>query len=253
MSTDTAAGADARVAFREGVRDVVPVMVGIIPFALVAGAAPVAAGLGIEGALTLSTVVFAGASQLATIDLLARDAPLLVIVLTVAVINLRFSMYSAALAPLFSDESRPRRLLASYLLVDQPFALTVARSQRPVAADHHLAYYLGNCIPLWVDWVLMTAVGGLVGATIPDWLPLSATIPLVFLALLVPAMTDRPTIAAGVVSGVLATLFDGLPFNLGLLVGAASGIAAGTAVALRMAADGGVARGGAASAGEEST
>ena len=224
-----------RGALREGVLEVLPIVAGIIPFGLVAGAAAVDAGIGIEGGMALSLFVFAGASQLAAIELLARDAPLLIILLTVGVINLRMAMYSASLAPRLAHVSLPRRLLAAYPLTDQAFALTVMRVDANPSRPHRLAYYVGVAMPLWLNWQLMTAVGAVLGSTIPAWLPLEATIPLVFLAMLVPAITDRATLAAAVVSGVVATLAADLPNNIGLLVGAFSGIAAGTVVALRKA------------------
>lgn len=222
-----------RGAFREGALEVLPIVAGIIPFGLVAGAAAVDAGLGIEGGMALSLLVFAGASQLAAIDLLARDAPLLIVLLTVGVINLRMAMYSASLAPRLADVPLLRRLAAAYFLVDQAYALTIMRIDRDPSRPHRLAYFFGVAAPLWVNWQIMTGIGAAVGSTIPDWLPLEATIPLVFLAMLVPAITDRATLAAAVVSGSVATLAVGLPNNTGLLVGAFSGIAAGTLVALR--------------------
>lgn len=220
-------------AFREGAVEVLPIVAGIIPFGLVAGAAAVDAGLGIEGGLALSVILFAGASQLATIDLLARDAPLLVILLTVGVINLRMAMYSASLAPRLAQTPLLHRLAVAYFLVDQAYALTIMRTDRHPSRPHRVAYYMGVAVPLWVNWQLMTALGAVLGSAIPSWLPLEATIPLVFLAILVPAVTDRATLAAAVVSGAVATLTAGLPNNAGLLVGAFSGIAVGTLVALR--------------------
>lgn len=224
-----------RAAVRDGVRDVLPIALGIIPFGLVVGVTAVEIGIGLEGGLATSLLIFAGASQLAAIDLLGRDAPMVVVIVTVAVINLRMAMYSAALAPQLGRFSRGRRLGAAYVLTDQAFALTVARDVRdPSPGWHRLGYYLGVAVPLWALWQVDTAVGAVIGAAIPDWLPLSAAIPLVFLALLVPAVTDRATLAAAVVSGSLATVAAGLPFNAGLLLGAFSGIVAGTVVALRV-------------------
>lgn len=220
-------------AFREGALEIAPIVVGLIPFGLVAGAAAVEAGLGLEGGVALSVLLFAGASQLATIDLLARDAPLLIVLVTVAVINLRMAMYSASLAPRLADASLLQRLAVAYPLVDQSYALTIMRTDRAPERPHRVAYYFGVAVPLWVNWQLMTIAGAVLGSTIPDWLPLEATIPLVFLAIMVPAVTDRATLAAAVVSGVVATLAAGLANNAGLLVGAFSGIAAGTVVALR--------------------
>lgn len=226
-------------ALREGALEVLPIVAGLVPFGLVAGAAAVDAGLGIEGGVALSVLLFAGASQLATIDLLARDAPLLIVLVTVGVINLRMAMYSASLAPRLAHAPLRHRLAAAYPLVDQAYALTIMRTDRAPTRPHRLAYYAGVALPLWLNWQLMTVLGAVLGSTIPAWLPLEATIPLVFLAMLVPAVTDRATLAAAVVSGVAATLAAGLPNNTGLLVGAFSGIAAGTVVALRTDGTGG--------------
>jgi predicted branched-subunit amino acid permease len=231
---DSSTGAGFRTAFREGAVDVLPVAIGIIPFGLVAGAAAVEAGLGVEGGLGLSVIVFAGASQLAAIDLLAGGAPAVVIVLTVAIINLRTAMYSAAVAPVLAPHPRSRRMGAAYLLVDQVFAMLVDRDARDDTAWNRLGYYMGLGTTLWVLWQVDTVVGAVVGASIPDWLPLSAAPPLVFLAILVPAITGRATLAAALVGGTVATVGVDLPYNLGLLAGALSGIAVGTGVALRV-------------------
>lgn len=229
-STDTRS---FRAAVREGVVDVLPVAIGIIPFGLVAGAAAVEAGLGVDGGLGLSMIVFAGASQLAAIELFARDAPAVVVVLTVAIINLRMAMYSAAVAPVLARHPRRHRLAAAYVLVDQVFAMLLDRDAVDDGAWNRLGYYVGLGGTLWVLWQLDTLVGAVVGASIPDWLPLSAALPLVFLALLVPAVTDRATFAAAVVSGTIATIGVDLPYNSGLLIGAVSGILVGTLVSLR--------------------
>ncbi len=220
-------------AMREGLIAVSPLLLGIIPFGMVAGAAAVDAGLGIGGALGLSVFVFAGASQLAAIELLGDAAPTAVIVLTIMVINLRFAMYSAAVAPLVPEVSRGRRALMSYVLVDQAFALTLARKAADPKAGNPFAFFMGVALTLWVAWQATTLVGALVGSTLPEWLPLGAAIPLMFLVILIPTVTDRPTVAAAVTSGAVATLALDLPYNAGLLLAAATGITVGTVVAER--------------------
>jgi 4-azaleucine resistance transporter AzlC len=214
----------SRAAFRAGLRDVAPVLVGVVPFGLVAGAAAVDAGLSGLQAVGLSVVVFAGASQLAAIDLLGNDAPLVVVVGTILVINLRMVMYSASIAPAFGDLRARWRALAAYLLTDQAYALSVTRESED---GSRLAYYLGVAAPLWVVWQLCTVAGVVVGARVPPWLPLDFALPLVFLAILVPAIEDGTTAAAALVGGALATLGTGLPYELGLPLGAVCGVAAG--------------------------
>jgi len=209
-----------------GIRDVSPLLLGIAPFALVAGIAAVDAGLGLAEAAGMSVIVFAGASQLAAIDLLGANAPLAVVVGTAVVINLRVVMYSASIAPHFADYGRRFRAGLAYLLTDQAYALSVAEFETNPERSRW-RYYFGAAAGLWVVWQVGTVVGVVVGAGVPDAWGLTFAVPLVFLALLVPAMKDRPTTAAGVAGGAIAVVAAGLPLNLGLLVGAVSGIVVG--------------------------
>ena len=212
--------------FRAGVRDALPFLLGVIPFALVAGIAAVEAGLSATQAVGMSVVVFAGASQLAAIDLLGENAPLAVVVGTAVIINLRMMMYSASIAPYFEALEQRTRFGLAYLLTDQAYAMSVAEFARN--EDRSRAhYYVGIGVTLWTVWIIGTAVGVVIGTGVPEDLELSFAVPLVFLALLVPAMKDRPSTAAAIVAGTGAVMAAGLPFNLGLLVGALGGIAAG--------------------------
>lgn len=218
-----------RQAFLEGARDVLPIVVGVIPFGLIVGVSATASGLTVADTLISSLVVFAGASQLAMIDLLGQGSPWIVAVLTAAVINVRMVMYSASMAPWLADVPLGSRAGAAYFLTDQSFALSVTRYAREAGTPRtRLAYYLGTALPLWLNWQIVTVVGVVAGAAVPDAVPLEATIPLVFLALLVPAVSDRPTLAAAIVGATVAVAAAPLPANLGLVAGAVSGIATGT-------------------------
>jgi predicted branched-subunit amino acid permease len=216
-----------RAAALAGVRDVAPMLLGVAPFGLVVGVAAIEAGFPVEVAVAMSVVVFAGAAQLALIDLVGQGAAPAVAAGTALVVNLRYLMYSASIAPQLGRYSARWRTVLSYLMTDQAYALSVVRDG-PVRA-----YYLGAALLLWVVWQATTITGVVVGAAIPASWNLSFAVPLTFLALLVPAVEGRPTLGAAVVGGTVATVGVGLPFNLGLLAGALSGIAAGAAVALR--------------------
>ncbi|QLG61372.1 AzlC family ABC transporter permease [Halorarum salinum] len=221
---------DTRLAeLRAGVRDTLPLLLGIVPFALVAGVAGVEAGLTPLQTVGMSMVVFAGASQLAAIDLLGRDAALGVVVLTAVVINLRMMMYSASIAPHFRALSARVRAGCAYLLTDQAYALAVARYTREDEVTRPPYYYLGVGATLWLVWQAGTVVGVAFGAGVPDAWRLDFAVPLVFLALLVPVLSDRPSVAAGLVAAAVAVVAVGLPFNAGLIAGALAGVASGIA------------------------
>ena len=231
---DEAVPMSRREDFVAGLTATTPVVLGVIPFGLVAGAAAVGAGLSLLQAVALSVVVFAGASQLAMIELFGQDATLLVVVGTALIVNSRLVMYSASLAPHFTEEDRRWRGLMAYIMTDQAFALSVTRyAEGMEGVARKRWYYLGTAAPLWIVWQICTVVGVVVGASVPGWLPLRFAVPLTFLALLVPAVRTRAHAVAAVVGGGVATIGVGIPYNLGLLVGALLGVAAGTLVAVK--------------------
>jgi len=219
-----------RASLLHGARDMVPILPGMAPFGLLAGATALTAGLDAWQAQALSLVWLAGAAQLAAIDLVAQETAWPVILLTVLVINLRFLMYSAVLAPMFARSRLAARLGLASLVTDQGFALVVAREREGMTTDSLRWYYLGSGAAIWVTWQLSTLLGSQVGALIPAAWQLDFSVPLVFLALLVPLLTDRPSLVTAAVAAAVAVAGRGLPSNLGLMLGVAVGIAAGLVV-----------------------
>lgn len=220
---------------RAGAAAVAPMLVGVIPFGLVAGAQPTTEGLGGAAALGLSTIVFAGASQLAAADVLADGGSAVVATLAALTINLRMLLYSASLAPFLAHLSFGRRMGAAYLMTDQAYAVSITRwTGGEDEVEHRLAYYLGAGLCLWAVWQLSTIAGILVGGIVPESLPLGFAVPLVFLVLLVPSITSRPAAVAALVGGGAAVAAAALGAGpLSVIVGALTGIAAGaTAEAL---------------------
>ena len=216
----------------DGARVMLPLLPGALPFGMIAGVVASDAGLDALAGIGQSIVVFAGAAQLASAQLIADAAPVLVVILTGLVINLRFAMYSAAMASHFSALPRWRRWLVSYLMTDQSYALSVlrftARTDMSLAAK--FAFYMGGAIPMWAVWLAATATGYILGNRIPANWSLDFFVPLSFLALIVPSIADRANAAAALTGGAVAVVAWPLPFNLGLFLAAISGIAAGYAV-----------------------
>ncbi|WP_336024274.1 AzlC family ABC transporter permease [Halobellus salinisoli] len=217
---------------RRGVRDVAPLLIGIAPFGLVAGAAAVDAGLTPLQAVGLSVVVFAGASQLAAIDLFGSNAELLVVVLTGVVINLRMLMYSASIAPHFRVLRSAWKSICAYVLTDQAYALSIARytdAEAELDPRERRHYYLAVGVSLWIVWQCCTILGIAVGARVPDSWGLAFAVPLVFLSLLIPVITTRPKAIAAVVGGSVAVAGDvfAVPLDLGLVIGGLAGVLAG--------------------------
>lgn len=225
----------ARRAFLAGLRDLSPALASLFPIAVILGVTAVEIGLTGPQAVWMAIGVYTGLAQAAMLELIDANAHAAVVVLAGALINLRLLMYSASLAPYLDRLSLPERLPAAYLVVDTVYAVSYAAFERD-ATDHRLGYYLGAALGSWVVWQVGTVVGVLFGDVVPSGLNLRFAIPLVFIALLVPVLDDRPSLVAGAVGGAVAVVGVGLPFNAGLVIGAALGITAGIAAERRWSA-----------------
>ena len=113
--------------FRAGFVEMLPACLGLIPFGLVCGVGAAAAGADLLGALGMSAIIFSGAAQILASQLLADGAPVAVVILTCAVLGLRFLMYSAAMAPALRTLSAPWQRAVSFLLTDQVFAASIRK------------------------------------------------------------------------------------------------------------------------------
>ena len=214
--------------FWAGVRSEIPLLIGVIPFGLIYGALALKSGLSPAASQMMSSMVFAGSAQFITAQLVHDNTPGFVIVLTIAVVNLRHMLYSASLAPYIASLSTRWKVLLSYLLTDEAYAPTILHYEKAgITPDAHW-FWLGAGSALWVSWQTSTAVGIFLGAAIPESWSLDFALPLTFIAMVVPVLKDRPAIAAALSAGIVALVAFALPYKLGLILAALVGILVGT-------------------------
>jgi 4-azaleucine resistance transporter AzlC len=219
--------------FWSGVRDEAPILLGVAPFGLVFGALAINAGITAAASQAMSSIVFAGSAQFVAAQLIGAGASAIVVVMVVAVVNLRHALYSASVAPHVKALSAAWKLLLSYLLTDEAYAVAITGYRKKGDAPPRHWYFLGAGLALWTCWQASTAVGIFLGGRIPpDW-PLGFMLPLTFIALVVPALNDRAATVAAVVAAAAGLAAAGLPFKTGLLIAAVAGIAAGMAAERR--------------------
>lgn len=213
--------------FFNGAKGTLPILVGVIPFAMITGVGAVNVGMSFTEALGMSVIVFAGASQLVVFQLLSAGSPWIIMVLTAWVINLRFTMYSATLAPYLQKLSAPKKAPLAYMLSDQAFGVSLSHFVMTNKPVNHRWYYFGSALTVWVAWQLSTMIGAALGALIPASWGFDFAFPLSFMALMFAALRDRPTVVAALAGGIIAVLTKTLPYNLGLVIAISTGIAAG--------------------------
>ena len=220
-----------RSAYAEGARASLPVLLGIVPFGVITGVAMVASGVAPLAAMAMSVFVFAGASMVATAQLLSQGTPAALVILATAFINMRFMMYTASLRLHFARLPLRWRLAIAYLQADNVYGLTLAKfsDQSASRPDERgkLAYFLGAGIPIWLAWQAAVLGGILIGAGVPASWRLEFAAPLAFIALTVPLLRDRAMVAAALAAGITVVAASSLPLRLNVILAALVGIAAG--------------------------
>jgi len=214
--------------FWAGVRAELPLLIGVFPFGMIYGALALNAGLSKFSSQMMSSIVFAGSSQFVTTQLVSEAAPGFVIVLTIAVVNLRHMLYSASLAPYLASLSTRWKILLSYLLTDEAYAPTIIQYEKAGLQPFTHWFLLGAGFALWFTWQVSTALGIFLGTAIPDSWSLDFALPLTFIAMVVPVLKNRPAIAAALSAGVVALVAYLLPYRLGIILAALVGIVVGT-------------------------
>lgn len=219
--------------FSLGIRDELPLLVGTVPFGLIYGVLAIGAGLPPLAAQAMSLIVFAGSAQFLMAQLFSLGTPAVVVVLAAGIINLRHALYSASLSPYLKPLSSTWKRLLAYLLTDEAYAVSIVHyrhtdaSMRSGSRDVRHWYLLGAGLTLWGSWQLSTAAGILLGGQIPGSWPLDFTIALTFIAIVVPILKDRPSLASALVAGVVSILAFSLPYKLSLVLASLAGIAIG--------------------------
>lgn len=219
---------ESRKAFWDGVKAEIPLLIGVFPFGMIYGALALNAGLSTLASQMMSSIVFAGSAQFITTQLVSEAAPGFVIILTIAVVNLRHMLYSASLAPYLKHLSTKWKVLLSYLLTDEAYAPSIIQYEKEGIHPHSHWFLLGAGLALWTNWQISTAIGIFLGGNIPSNLQLDFALPLTFIAMVVPVLKKVPMVLAALSAGITALLAYSLPFKLGLILAALVGILIGT-------------------------
>lgn len=218
--SQTLAGARATLAYAPG----------IVAWGVIAGVATVAAGVAPLTAFLMCLIVYAGAAQLAALQMLSIGPPLPIIVLAALIINSRFALFSLSMAAqLPANLPLRKRLLFAYLLSDNSYGAAVARFSYHPDEPHKDKFLLGAGLVVWAAWQVGTIAGVGAGSAIPPSWSLEFAVPLAFLALGVAVIRDLPMLIAALAAGTVAVLAWHLPYRMGLITAAFTGILAGIA------------------------
>lgn len=230
------AAPSAMSSYWRGARDALPFLAVVTPFGLLFGVLATEAGLAVHEAMGFSIVVIAGAAQFTALQLINENAPTLVILTSALAVNLRMAMYSASITPHLGPLPLWKRGIAAYFLVDQTYAQAIVEYEHnpEQTSAQKFVYFLGVVTPICPPWYLFTYLGASLGQTIPPNLGLDFALPIAFLAMIGPMLRTAAHRSAAFAAILLALLFAGLPYNLGLLVAAMGGMMVGAETERRL-------------------
>jgi len=217
-----------RHAFREGMGAYAPTLMAICSWGLVTGIAMSKSVLTLPQALTMSLLCYAGSSQLAVLPLLAAKLPIWTVLLTAAMVNTRFVIFSAGLAPHFSYLPMWRRIVLGYFNGDVIYLLFQKKSFATGYLPGKEAYFWGMAVSSWLSWQVSSIIGILLASLIPDHWGLGLAGTLALLPIMVSAVATRSTLVAVGIAGVVALLAIDLPYRLALPLAVIAAIAAGS-------------------------
>ena len=241
MDAPSPAQGPALDSFWLGMRTTLPLCVSAGAFGIVWGVLAGQAGLNLLDVVLMSALVFAGASQFVAAELWNPTGvlPVGTIVAAVLIINLRLMLMSATLRPLFAGWPTWRAVLATHLVTDESWAMTIGEMGKGRGTA---AFFVGSGIAMMTTWLVATLTGRILGGGIED--PAQYGLDFVFtasfLALLLGSWKSRldlvPWIAGGLVAVIVARFVPGQWHILaGGLVGSLAGAAAETLRARRAA------------------
>ena len=203
---------------REGARRVAPLVIPAAAFGASFGVLAAAAGMGKVAPIVMSATTFAGAGQFAAASILDEGGAVVAAMAAAALLNSRYVPIGISVAPLFHGP-RARRVVEAQLIVDESWAISNLGGGR---FDRGLL--LGAGLVLYPCWVLSTAIGAVAGDLLgdPEQLGLDAAFPALFLALLIPQLQTRLTVAAALAGAAIALAL--VPFTpAGVPIVAAAG------------------------------
>ena len=211
--------------FGKGILEVGPLMIPVVPFGIIFGVIGMELGIGPYMTFGMSIIVFGGASQIVLLQLFSGGASSLVILSSVGAVNSRHLLYGAVLSEHLSGLKFIWKVIISYVLVDQAFAVSneyFKKNKRNKIKHYHL---LATGFTCWTIWQISTFAGIALGSIIPEELGLKFAIPITFLALLINDFKKFKNVIVMLVSGLIAAFgYNLIPFKAYIIVASLSAL-----------------------------
>lgn len=218
----------SKAAFFAGARKAVPIMLGYTPLGLAFGVIAREQGLNVLQTVLMSLTSFTGSGQFIAVGMLGAGTSLTAILLTNLLVNLRYLLFSASMAPHVKKIPSWVQAVLAFGITDETFTLNMVEfGKRGGDRD----FILGVNIFSHLSWIVNSAIGAAVGNLIPDInrFGVNFALPAMFIALLAMQLKDRTTLwvsffAGGISLGVFMLTQNGSHIIVATIIAAAIGV-----------------------------
>ena len=209
--------------FIKGLSHGLPICLGYFSVSFGFGILAVKSGLASIEAIIISLTNLTSAGQAAGVGIIAAGGTVIEMALTQLVINLRYSLMGLSLSQKLSDKfTTPHRLLVSYGITDEIFAMAASQKDKLVPS-----YMYGMILISMLGWVGGTAAGAIAGTALPVSLTAAMGILLygMFIAIIIPAARSSRKdlivilLAAGF-SAIFKYVFPAVSFGFAIIISA---------------------------------
>ena len=179
--------------FLRGITHGIPICLGYLSVSFGFGILAVKAGLSVFQASVISAANLTSAGQKAGLDVIAAGGAIIEMILLQLTINIRYSLMALSLSQKLDKRfTTPHRLLASYGITDEIFAVCSAQKE-PLTP----AYMYGMIFIAAVGWVTGTALGAAAGELLPAAVSTAMEIVLygMFIAIVIPPAKKQHGVA----------------------------------------------------------
>lgn len=209
--------------FKKGLSHGLPICLGYFSVSFGFGILAVKSGLAAIEAIIISFTNLTSAGQAAGVGIIAAGGTVIEMAMTQFVINLRYSLMGLSLSQKLSEKfTTPHRLLASFGITDEIFAMAAAQKEKLVPS-----YMYGMIFISMLGWVGGTAAGAIAGTALPPSLTAAMGILLygMFIAIIIPAARTSHKdlivilLAAGF-SAIFKYLLPSVSFGFAIIISA---------------------------------
>ncbi len=195
----------SRKTFFAGAKKAIPIMLGYTPLGLAFGVVAREKGLDVLQTALMSLTSFTGSGQYIAVGMLGAGASIPAILFTIFLVNLRYLLFSASMAPHVKKLPTVVQAILAFGITDETFTLNMAEFDRQ-EADRDFMF--GVNFFSHFSWIANSAIGAAIGKAIPniDRFGVSFALPAMFIALLLMQIKDRNTKIVAIVAGGLSLL-----------------------------------------------